>query len=206
MEGDRRFALLVGLACHDLRTPLATVHGFARTLERVELADPAPRYIEMIGAASDQLAELLDELSLVARVESGRFEPHLSDVDSLELAQSVAAELEEGKVVVRGEGEQVCVEPHATQRAIRQLARAAARHAGLASVELVVRGAVLELSPVTDASAPVLTGEQLRELGPAAALTLIDALGGSVERQGETLVIRLPQGTAVSEGQVRRPE
>jgi len=32
---DNQFARLVMLACHDLRTPLATVHGFAHTLARL---------------------------------------------------------------------------------------------------------------------------------------------------------------------------
>ena len=31
---ETRFARLVSLACHDLRTPLATVVGFAHTLTR----------------------------------------------------------------------------------------------------------------------------------------------------------------------------
>ena len=39
---DRFFARFVSLACHDLRTPLATVSGFARTLERLELEDSRP--------------------------------------------------------------------------------------------------------------------------------------------------------------------
>ena len=39
---DTSFARLVSLAVHDVRTPLATVHGFARTLTRqVELSSPA---------------------------------------------------------------------------------------------------------------------------------------------------------------------
>jgi signal transduction histidine kinase len=41
---DTEFARLVSLACHDVRTPLATVHGFVRTLERqLELQPPADR-------------------------------------------------------------------------------------------------------------------------------------------------------------------
>src|SRR5438105_3818369 len=62
---DTSFARLVSLACHDLRTPLATVHGFARTISRTgDLQEPQSRYVEMIEAASGQLAELLEELSL----------------------------------------------------------------------------------------------------------------------------------------------
>src|SRR4029453_9530307 len=58
------FANLGSLACHDLRTPLATASGFTRTLERLDtLEQPADRYVEMIGAAADQLASLLHLLA-----------------------------------------------------------------------------------------------------------------------------------------------
>ena len=97
MPDDQRFAQLVSLACHDLRTPLATVFGFARTLARTDLEPPTDRYVEMIDAASTQLGELLDELSLLARIQSGRYEPRLVAVDSLELAREAAAKLEDGR-------------------------------------------------------------------------------------------------------------
>ena len=34
MTNERHFAELVSVACHDILTPLATVYGFARTMER----------------------------------------------------------------------------------------------------------------------------------------------------------------------------
>src|SRR5205085_5046597 len=84
---DQDFARLVSLACHDLRTPLATVHGFARTIaRRGDLGEPESRYVAMIEAASDQLAELLEELSLAARIEGGRYDPTAQETDSLTLA------------------------------------------------------------------------------------------------------------------------
>ena len=58
MSQDTQFARLVSLACHDLRTPLATVYGFARTLTRMNtLDDQSARYIGMIDQASAQLGE-----------------------------------------------------------------------------------------------------------------------------------------------------
>src|SRR5256714_2088222 len=73
---DMFFARLVSLACHDLRTPLATVHGFARTITRTgDLEEPTSRYVEMIETASGQMADLLDELGLAARIEAGRYGP-----------------------------------------------------------------------------------------------------------------------------------
>jgi signal transduction histidine kinase len=192
MREDKRFAQLVSLACHDLRTPLATVFGFARTLSRTELAAPTDRYVEMIEAASQQMGELLDELSLVARIGSGRFEPRLEEVDSLELVRTAAAELEEGRVEVTGDGARVTVPAAEMRRGLSQLARAAGRHGGVESVTARVDGATVVISPVTGASGPVLLGEELRDFGAAAAAELVRALGGSVEVVDKSLVIRLP--------------
>jgi signal transduction histidine kinase len=192
MTSDQRFPELVSIACHDLRTPLATVYGFSRTLGRLGLDAPASRYVEMIDAASEQLGELLDQLSMVARIASGRYEPSLTEVDSLALAREAAAELGEDRVLVSGEGGGVRVEPEATRRALVHLARAAARHGGHESVTIAVRGSELELSPLSRSAAPVLLGEELRELGAAAAGVLIRALGGSLAADGERLRIRLP--------------
>src|SRR2546421_950565 len=90
---DSSFPRLVSLAAHDLRTPLATIHGFAQTLVRMDdLDETKRRYMEMIDAASRQLAELLDELGLAARISGGRYEPNLQPVDTLELARGAAAE------------------------------------------------------------------------------------------------------------------
>jgi signal transduction histidine kinase len=180
------------LACHDLRTPLATVHGFAQTLTRLgELEDPVPRYLEMITAASGQMADLLDELSLGARIAAGRYEPVRSELDTLEAARSAAGTLGEERVEVSGEGAEIEVDRDATGRAIAALARCALRHGGLEQVQLAVRGAELELSPVTPASAPVLLGEDLRDLGAAVAVRVIRAQGGSVDLAGEKLRISL---------------
>ena len=195
MTSDARFAQLVSLACHDLRTPLATVHGFARTLRRVELDEPAPRYVEMIEAASAQLAELVDQLSLVARIESGRWEPRLETADSLELAREAAARLDDDAVAVRGEGAPVSVEREATARALCQLARAARRHGGLDSVTMTVAGRELAIAPIAGTAGVVVTGEELRELGAAASVEIIRALGGSVELDGERLLVSLPSAT-----------
>ncbi|MDQ4029437.1 MAG: hypothetical protein M3168_00170, partial [Actinomycetota bacterium] len=107
---DSSFSQLVSLACHDLRTPLATVHGFARSLTRLaDIQPPADRYLEMMALASEQLSELLDELGLAARIEGGRWEPNLQAADTLELARAAAARLD-GSVEVAGEGGSVLVE------------------------------------------------------------------------------------------------
>ena len=191
MPDDSDFARLVSLACHDLRTPLATVHGFATTLARGGLEPPADRYVEMIDAASAQLAELIEELSLAARIESDRYDPTQREADTLELAQAAAARLEEGRVRVTGSGAALETDSDAVERGLAALFQSALRHGGLDAVDVQVDGAEVRLTPVTPASAPVVLGEDLRDLGAAVAVRLVRRLGGTVTADGETLAIRL---------------
>jgi signal transduction histidine kinase len=190
---DSSFPRLVSLAAHDLRTPLATIHGFAQTLVRMgDLGEPKQKYVEMIDTASRQLAELLDELGTAARIEGGRYEPSLQALDTLELAHTAAEQLGADRVRVSGAGAEVHVDPEAVERGVSALAQAALRHGGLDEVELRVDGSALALSPVTAASAPVVLGEELRDLGAAVAVLVVRALGGSVALDGDTLTIKLP--------------
>lgn len=191
---DSSFARLVSLAAHDLRTPLATIHGFAQTLVRMgDLGEPKQRYMEMIDAASRQLGELLDELGTAARIEDGRYEPSLQAVNTLELARAAAANLGEERVEVSGAGGEVHVDPDGTERGVSALAQAALRHGGLDEVTLHVDGSTLTLSPVTASSAPVVLGDELRDLGAAVGVRVVRALGGSVELDGDKLTIKLPE-------------
>ena len=192
MSDDSEFARLVSLACHDLRTPLATVHGFATTLAKGGgLEPPADRYVEMIDAASGQLAELIEELSLAARIESGRYDPTPREADTLELAQAAAARLGEDRVSVIGSGASLETDTVAVERGLAALFQSALRHGGLDSVEAEVEGPEIRLTRVTAASAPVVLGEDLRDLGAAVAVLLVRRLGGSVAVDGETLKIQL---------------
>lgn len=177
------FPSLVSLACHDLRTPLATVQGFAKTLLRVEDLDDEKRarYLGLIDAASDELGELLELLSLAARIEGGRYDPVTREVDSLELAPDGAT----------GSGATVTVEPEAVARALRSLANAAARHGGV-DVSVSVDGPRITVEPLRAEAAPVVLGEVKKDLGAVVAIRVLGALGGEVDRDGERLAITLP--------------
>lgn len=191
MNADTSFPRLVSLAAHDLRTPLATIHGFAQTLVRMgDLGQPKQRYLEMIDLAARQLTELLEELGLAARIEGGRYEPNRQPIDTRELALGAAAELGADRVLVEGEGESVEVDRESMQRGVSALVQAALRHGGLEHVNVRVEGPTIAISPVTPASGPVVLGEDLRDLGAAVAVLLVHAHGGSVELEGETLTVR----------------
>lgn len=188
---DDGFAGLVSLACHDLRTPLATVSGFAHTLERLEdVGQPADRYVEMILAGAEQMAELLDDLALVARIEGGRYKPHLVEADTRELVDAAAVRLGE-RATAAGEGAGVLVDREPTERALAALALCAARHGGVDTVELRAEGAEIAIGPVTEEAAPVVLGQELKDLGATVAGRFLQAVGGSLELEGETLRVRL---------------
>ena len=191
MTDGTTFSKLVSLACHDLRTPLATVYGFARTIARDDGLDPKlAGYAEMIESASQQLAELVDELSLAARIEGERYEPKLLEVSTGELASAAAVTLGAVRVAVSGDGAAVETDADAARRSVSALVQCALRHGGLDEVAVVADGPTIRVSPITAASAPVVLGEDLRDLGAAVAVMHIRALRGTVTVEDETLTIR----------------
>lgn len=190
MASEDTFARLVSLAVHDLRTPLATVSGFARTLQRGDLGDPGNQYVQMMVAASTQLADLLDDIGLVARIESGRWEPNVQDVDLYELAQEAAAQVEGARA--EGDGGIVRVDRDAATTALRQLASCARRHGGVDEITIAVSGPEAAIEPVSEAAAPILMRVQMKDLGAAIAARIVSAVGASIELDDARLVVRFP--------------
>jgi signal transduction histidine kinase len=186
------FSRFVSLACHDLRTPLATVSGFAYTLENGDaLGDPAARYVSMMRAAAEQMGELLDALGVATRIEGGRYEPALVEADSLDLVRAAAERLGE-KAVASGSGATVRVDRAHVEAGLAALALCAVRHGGLDQAEIAAAGETVEISPVPEAAAPIVLAEDLKDLGAATARRVIEAIGGSLVLEGEHLLVRLP--------------
>lgn len=184
---EQRFPRAVSLACHDLRTPLATVYGFARTLTRDDgLDERSLRFVGMIEAAAEQMTALLDQLGVLARIEADRYEPALLPVDTLELATS-----EDERVETTGRGAPVETDASAVATALESLALAAARHGGVERVRWTVDGRELALDPVVPDAGEVVTAQDLRDLGAYVAARVIERLGGTVALDGETLRVRL---------------
>ena len=169
------------------------MHGFAKTLTRMDDFDErSTRFLGMIEAASGQLAELLDDLALAARIESGRYDPALREADTLELARAAAGHLDDGAVAVDGTGATLETEPEAVTRSLAQLSRCVLRHGGIPEVGLAVDGGTYTLAPVPEAARPIVLAEELRDLGAAVAGRVVRALGGSVALEDERLLVRLP--------------
>ena len=192
MPTENSFSEFVSLACHDLRTPLATVSGFAHTLHRTgELAQPAGRYVEMIQAASEQIAELLDDLGLVARLEAGRYAPSLVEADTLDLVRAAAGRLGEGAVTAGSWGA-VRIDREPVERGLAAFGLCVLRHGALERVDLTASGPEVTIAPVKAEVGPIVLGEDLKDLGAFAGRRVVEALGGSVAVERERLLVRLP--------------
>jgi hypothetical protein len=59
-------------------------------------------------------------------------------------------------------------------------------------VTLHVEGAQIAIAPITDDAKPVILREQARDLGALVAARIIAAAGGTLELEGDRLLVRLP--------------
>src|SRR3954451_10589897 len=180
MPPDERFPRVVSLACHDLRTPLATIYGFARTLTRADEVDErSQRFLSMIEQAAEQMTGLLDELGTAARIQSGRWEPGVREVSTLELASS-----DNESIATVGHGVTSETEADVVDRSLQALARAAIVHGPAEQVTWRVEGRSLELTPITEAASAVVTGTELRDLGSLAARDVLGERGRGAAHDG----------------------
>jgi signal transduction histidine kinase len=101
----------VSLVSHELRSPMASVIGSARTLQQRwrELApDQRESFLALISHETSRLAELIGDVLDTSRIEAGTFSYSFEDVDLARLVRDSAAAAEHGQdevtveAVVRG--------------------------------------------------------------------------------------------------------
>jgi len=88
---------LVANVSHDLRTPLATLHGYLETLSLKEATlTPTERaaYLEAAIRHSQRLGRLIDELFELAKMDAGETHPHPEAFSMAELVQDVVQEFQ----------------------------------------------------------------------------------------------------------------
>ncbi|MEY4004483.1 MAG: hypothetical protein RLZZ221_579 [Verrucomicrobiota bacterium] len=85
---------------HELRTPLSLIKSAAETLIDGGRDDPAitARFLEIIDKHANRLTHLIDDLLLLARIDSGRVELNLSAVD---LRAAAADALDDAALIAR---------------------------------------------------------------------------------------------------------
>src|SRR5205823_4836637 len=82
VESEQTKSELVSNVSHELRTPLASVLGFSSLmLDRDLPPEEMRRYLEVIRTEARRLAELLNDLLDIQRIEQGTIELKLDEVD-----------------------------------------------------------------------------------------------------------------------------
>ncbi|MEV8507077.1 ATP-binding protein [Actinoplanes sp. NPDC051475] len=74
---------------HELRTPLTSIAGYVELLldaEGGELTPPQQKMLEVIGRNTRRLRELIEDMLILSKIESGSFRPSRRPVDLAELA------------------------------------------------------------------------------------------------------------------------
>jgi signal transduction histidine kinase len=101
----------VSLVSHELRSPMASVIGSARTLQqRWRELSPEQResFLALIAHETSRLADLIGDVLDTSRIEAGTFSYSFADVDLAQLVRDSAAAAEHGqdevaiRAVVRG--------------------------------------------------------------------------------------------------------
>ncbi len=205
-EREREFILGVG---HDLRTPLTTIGGYAEALEAGELGeDDLKRIGGILGVQSRQLGRLIDDLSMLARLEGAEFGLRYEEVDvSAHVTEVVegfrrrADEIGVSLTVEGDEGTGMSTDPDRIAQIAQNLVENALRHTPEAGkVEVVVSSqpeavtiAVIDSgSGITPDEMPLVfdrhfVGRQrsVRNEGSGLGLSivkgLVDRMGGTVE-------------------------
>jgi signal transduction histidine kinase len=96
-EANQAKSDLLAVISHDLRTPLSAIIGYADLLGMEMGDEPGDRraqWLERIQTAAGHVLYLIDELLSFARIEAGREEVRLQDIDARAVAREVAAVVE----------------------------------------------------------------------------------------------------------------
>lgn len=138
---------IVAGAAHDIRSPLASMLGFAHTLlARWETLDDEQRkaMIQTMAFDGGRMRTLVAQLVDAARLSSGGVELSVQPVDLLTAAQKVAAEsshAELAPVEVQGASVEVSADPRRLEVILGALIEAARWHGSEGSVQVMVRAA-----------------------------------------------------------------
>jgi signal transduction histidine kinase len=86
-ENERRKDEFIGVASHELKTPLTSIKGYLEMLTMVEMEQPKKQMVERAFANARKLEKLIQELLDVSKMQVGQLQLQLSAFDLGELIQ-----------------------------------------------------------------------------------------------------------------------
>lgn len=190
----------IGPACHELRSPLAVVYGFARMLENASQLDEAAtaKYVTQIVRSAERLDHMLDDLSKIGRIAAARIQPQLEHVPLRSVIDDLCAmSINHGRLTVDpGADVAVKADPAWLTESLQAVVDGLCFEEGI-DVRLTWRHEPhdVQLHVVPNSSFPMIDVEPDKSgLGISLARMRIVAMGGGFEGSGDRIVITLPRG------------
>lgn len=192
--------LSIGPACHELRSPLAVVYGFARMLENAANLDEeaTAKYVTQIVRSAERLDHMLDDLSKIGRIAAGRMHPSYEHVPLRSVIDDLCAtSTNEGRLNVDA-GADVSVKADTAwlTESLQAVIDGLCFEEGI-DVRLTWRHGAheVQLHIVPNSSFPMIDVEPDKSgLGISLARMRIVAMGGGFEGSGDRVVVTLPRG------------
>jgi light-regulated signal transduction histidine kinase (bacteriophytochrome) len=192
--------LAIGPACHELRSPLAVVYGFARMLEGDDaLSETHTRYISQIVRGAERLDAMLDDLSKLGRTAAGRVQPRIESVSMRAIAEDLgSAAVNAGRlridsgpdVTLKGDGSwlseslQAIVDGLCFEEGIDVMLTWRQQHPGDVVIQVVPNSTF----PMVDVE------PEKSSLGISLARMRVVAMGGTFDGGGDRITITLTAG------------
>lgn len=192
--------LAIGPACHELRSPLAVVYGFARMLENATDMDEAAvaKYVSQIVRSAERLDLMLDDLSKIGRIAAARMHPQLEHVSLSAVIDDLCATSanDERLNVDAGADVTVKTDPTWLKESLQAIIDGLCFEEGI-DLRLTWRHEPhdVQLHVVPNSSFPMIDVEPDKSgLGISLARMRITAMGGGFEGSGDRIVVTLPRG------------
>lgn len=136
---------------HELRTPLTVISGFSETLADDDITpEMRKQFAQTIHSHTERMQRIVDDLLDLSRLEAGRWEASVTELNIRAIAEEIAATYQDA-AVVKGLALTLDLDPAvesfiADRTAVRQvlsnLADNAVRHTDTGSVTIFSRGAL----------------------------------------------------------------
>lgn len=112
----------IGIASHELKTPLTSLKGYLQLMgvyKREEVPQQIKQYVEKASGALNKLQRLVNDLLDVSKIQAGRLEYMLSEINLVKLVNSSAenaahiyhdfefVDLAEGEIFIEGNAERL---------------------------------------------------------------------------------------------------
>ncbi len=190
-----RLGALMSAIAHDLRTPLATIYGFGKTIERAGgLDDRQARFLSLMIDAAADMDRMIENVSQIGHVAEGRARVKAVATTTAALCAAAVAAIPEradGRhvVLVGGADGGVTTDPERASRALALVAEAALRLApGLVEATIAPAGTAVRIGPFADELLPGLQAFG-RDVPVEAARIVLADMGASLRVEDREVLV-----------------